>query len=165
MQSRPDHKYYQENISMPPDMAAKIVPIEPVRRPSRASKKTPTTILNASTSNFRALVQQFTGCQTRASLPYKGPINLNFSMTNQQNDFLSPSSTPVSVKSQTQQQLQEDHKLLHQEAASVSTLVSNPGPLTLDDFDIDNNIYFQELVPPPRDYSLSDNTYDDFWGY
>ncbi|KAF3949029.1 hypothetical protein CMV_025044 [Castanea mollissima] len=35
---------------------------KPIRRRSRASKKTPTTLLNANTNNFRALVQQFTGC-------------------------------------------------------------------------------------------------------
>ncbi|KVH89645.1 VQ-like protein [Cynara cardunculus var. scolymus] len=31
------------------------------RRRSRASRKTPTTLLNTDTSNFRAMVQQFTG--------------------------------------------------------------------------------------------------------
>ncbi|KAJ6427233.1 hypothetical protein OIU84_022767 [Salix udensis] len=37
---------------------------KPIRRRSRASKKAPTTLLNASSANFRALVQQFTGCSS-----------------------------------------------------------------------------------------------------
>lgn len=40
------------------------------RRRSRASRKAPTTLLNASTANFRDLVQQFTGFQAAgAALP------------------------------------------------------------------------------------------------
>ncbi|KAK4754339.1 hypothetical protein SAY87_002443 [Trapa incisa] len=54
---------------------------KPVRRRSRASKKTPTKVLNANTNNFRALVQQYTGCppSTGGSGSFKGPINWNFS--------------------------------------------------------------------------------------
>ncbi|OIV91647.1 hypothetical protein TanjilG_26500 [Lupinus angustifolius] len=54
---------------------------KPIRRRSRASKRTPITLLNANTTNFRALVQQFTGCPntTMSSLSiHKGPITLNF---------------------------------------------------------------------------------------
>ncbi|RDY08113.1 hypothetical protein CR513_07691, partial [Mucuna pruriens] len=56
---------------------------KPIRRRSRVSKKTPTTLLNANTTNFRALVQQFTGCPS-TTMPtlglgiHKGPITLNF---------------------------------------------------------------------------------------
>ncbi|KAG6770972.1 hypothetical protein POTOM_022315 [Populus tomentosa] len=34
---------------------------KPVRKRSRASRRTPTTLLNTDTTNFRAMVQQFTG--------------------------------------------------------------------------------------------------------
>ncbi|MCD9558758.1 hypothetical protein HAX54_016341 [Datura stramonium] len=34
---------------------------KPIRRRSRASRRTPTTVLNTDTANFRAMVQQFTG--------------------------------------------------------------------------------------------------------
>lgn len=53
---------------------------KPVRRRSRALKKAPATLLTADASNFRALVQQFTGCRSATPLlrDYKGPINLNF---------------------------------------------------------------------------------------
>ncbi|XP_055805699.1 VQ motif-containing protein 22 [Solanum dulcamara] len=54
----------------------------PIRRRSRASKKTPTTHLNADASNFRAIVQQFTGCHTANTFlgAHKGPINLSFGL-------------------------------------------------------------------------------------
>lgn len=58
---------------------------KPIKRRSRASKRTPTTLLNANTTNFRELVQQFTGCpssnlsSSSSSLGvHKGPITLNF---------------------------------------------------------------------------------------
>ncbi|KAI9126677.1 hypothetical protein K1719_002273 [Acacia pycnantha] len=59
----------------------------PIRRRSRASKRTPTTLLNANTTNFRALVQQFTGCPSSTAMSfdvYKGPITLNFKQGSQQ---------------------------------------------------------------------------------
>ncbi|KAK4761109.1 hypothetical protein SAY87_006002 [Trapa incisa] len=54
---------------------------KPVRRRSKASKKTPTKVLNTNSNNFRALVQQYTGCPSRTSGSgtFKGPINWNFS--------------------------------------------------------------------------------------
>ena len=42
---------------------------KPIRRRSRASRRTPTTLLNTDTSNFRAMVQQFTG---GPSAPFAG---------------------------------------------------------------------------------------------
>lgn len=55
-----------------------------IRRRSRASKKTPTTILNANENNFMSLVQQFTGRPKWSSTdfplgPHRGPVILNFS--------------------------------------------------------------------------------------
>ncbi|KAK6254226.1 hypothetical protein QUC31_015946 [Theobroma cacao] len=60
---------------------------KPIRRRSRASKKTPTTLLNANTSNFRALVQQFTGCPSAplSQGSRRGPINLNFAVGSERN--------------------------------------------------------------------------------
>ncbi|XP_027332956.1 uncharacterized protein LOC113847855 [Abrus precatorius] len=42
---------------------------KPIRRRSRASRRTPTTLLNTDTTNFRAMVQQFTGGPTAPSTP------------------------------------------------------------------------------------------------
>ncbi|KAK9074950.1 hypothetical protein SSX86_003269 [Deinandra increscens subsp. villosa] len=58
---------------------------KPIRKRSRASRRTPVTILNASPTDFRALVQRFTGCDSKdnaasasvASLP-KGPVTIDF---------------------------------------------------------------------------------------
>jgi hypothetical protein len=57
------------------------------RRRSRASKRTPTTLLNANANNFRALVQQFTGCPS-AAISFgnqKGPVNLDFGRGREEN--------------------------------------------------------------------------------
>ncbi|QHO60111.1 hypothetical protein HN873_010728 [Arachis hypogaea] len=61
---------------------------KPIRKRSRASRRTPTTLLNANTNNFRELVQKFTGCgSTHMSLSiHKGPITLNFQQGSNNND-------------------------------------------------------------------------------
>ncbi|XP_022931401.1 VQ motif-containing protein 22-like [Cucurbita moschata] len=50
---------------------------KPVRRRSRTSRRTPTTLLNTDTTNFRAMVQQFTGGPTP---PFASSISPNFSL-------------------------------------------------------------------------------------
>jgi hypothetical protein len=60
---------------------------KPARKRSRASKRTPTTLLNANANNFRALVQQFTGCPS-AAISFgnqKGPVNLDFGRGREEN--------------------------------------------------------------------------------
>ncbi|PPR90789.1 hypothetical protein GOBAR_AA29893 [Gossypium barbadense] len=62
-----------------------------IRRRSRASKRTPVTLLNADAKNFRSLVQQFTGCRRRStSISFsknpRGPVNINFAHVNPKND-------------------------------------------------------------------------------
>lgn len=63
---------------------------KPMRRRSRASKRTPTTVLQANTSNFRSLVQQFTGCPSTSISFNKGPVNLNFSNHNHPQERAAP---------------------------------------------------------------------------
>ncbi|WOG98722.1 hypothetical protein DCAR_0418067 [Daucus carota subsp. sativus] len=58
---------------------------KPVRKRSRASRRTPTTLLNTDTANFRAMVQQFTGGSlapfaSGASSTSSYPIATNFSL-------------------------------------------------------------------------------------
>ncbi|CAN1828503.1 hypothetical protein LINPERHAP1_LOCUS32254 [Linum perenne] len=61
---------------------------KPIRRRSRVSKKTPITLLNTDATNFRSLVQQFTGChhgrngavETAPLDGTRGPLNLNFQL-------------------------------------------------------------------------------------
>lgn len=57
-------------------------PSTAARRRSRASKKAPTTLLSTSIANFRAVVQQYTGCRRLASPASfknrRGPVILSF---------------------------------------------------------------------------------------
>ncbi|XP_041023180.1 VQ motif-containing protein 22-like [Juglans microcarpa x Juglans regia] len=95
-------------------------PSKPIRRRSRASKRTPTTLLNANTSNFRALVQQFTGCPSTAISfgNQRGPVNLNFGKANQENQrmvtsVMAPFGTNYHYHQQSQSQqpvLADDHQ-------------------------------------------------------
>ncbi|KAL5187857.1 hypothetical protein HKD37_05G013460 [Glycine soja] len=71
------HNYTTSGHNLTPKGCA----FKPIRRRSRTSKSTPITLLKANTSNFRALVQQFTGCPTTTTMSlaiHKGPITLNF---------------------------------------------------------------------------------------
>ncbi|CAA2972206.1 Hypothetical predicted protein [Olea europaea subsp. europaea] len=157
---------------------------KPIRKRSKASKKTPTTLLNANTTNFRAVVQQFTGC--RSARPYKGPINLNFAVPTQHNDFNETSTISLRgydyytqkthEQHQNYQEKLEDEKFQEDQAgffshntnlfsddAFVSTFRSPASEeLTLDDFDIDN-ILSQDL--PEDYYSAGTRINDDFWGH
>ncbi|KAK4755138.1 hypothetical protein SAY87_008895 [Trapa incisa] len=81
---------------------------KPTKRRPRASKKTPITVLQADTNNFRSLVQQFTGCPTTAvsfnkAAAASGPVNLNFSNHHyqpQQDRYNYPFSAPSSYSQQ-----------------------------------------------------------------
>ncbi|GAA0154244.1 hypothetical protein LIER_12286 [Lithospermum erythrorhizon] len=64
---------------------------KPARRRSRASRRTPTTLVNTDPSNFRAMVQQFTGgpaaaytAEPRYQMPGEGNISFGFAGLNQQ---------------------------------------------------------------------------------
>lgn len=59
---------------------------KPVRRRPRAPRRIPATLLTANTTNFRALVQQFTGRPTTpfSSRSQRGPLTLNFQLGTQQ---------------------------------------------------------------------------------
>lgn len=98
---------------------------KPVRKRSRASRRTPTTLLNTDTANFRAMVQQFTG-GSLAPFPSTGsssssyPIGTNFGLgigTGQQ--YTNPNAVMVprpgynllQVQQQMQQQ-QQQHQFM-----------------------------------------------------
>ncbi|KAF1002907.1 VQ motif-containing protein 22-like [Apium graveolens] len=94
---------------------------KPVRKRSRASRRTPTTLLNTDTANFRAMVQQFTG-GSLTPFPSTGsstssyPIGTNFSLgigTGQQ--YANPNAVMVPRPGynnllQVQQQLQQQQQ-------------------------------------------------------
>ncbi|KAK6240328.1 hypothetical protein SCA6_005717 [Theobroma cacao] len=74
---------------------------KPTRRRSRASKRTPITLLKADAKNFRSLVQQFTGCRRRStSISFgsqRGPVNINFAVGTEHDHH---STNPASALSQ-----------------------------------------------------------------
>lgn len=67
---------------------------KPVRRRSRASRRTPTTLLNTDTTNFRAMVQQFTGGPSApfASGAHPGGPNFGFGLGARQAHLHNPSA-------------------------------------------------------------------------
>ncbi|CAI8590013.1 unnamed protein product [Vicia faba] len=100
---------------------------KPIRRRSRASKRTPTTLLNANTTNFRQLVQQFTGCpstslsSSSSSLGvHKGPITLNFQQGSKQNIQHDTSTT----------------RLMPQFSSTGYNQVSRPFPLKMEQIQV-----------------------------
>ncbi|KAH7569683.1 hypothetical protein JRO89_XS06G0242000 [Xanthoceras sorbifolium] len=110
-----------------------------VRRRSRASKKTPTTLLNANTTNFRALVQQFTGCPSTpfsfGSSKSKGPVNLSFQQQNQKYD----ASVMNNNNHFYQQQYQPQKHFQQQEEHHHDQQVAHQDQQSLVSFDYDHN--------------------------
>ncbi|QCE01920.1 uncharacterized protein LOC114194403 [Vigna unguiculata] len=81
---------------------------KPIRRRYRASRRTPTTLLNTDTTNFRAMVQRFTGAPSSPDLfgPTRPlPVNPNGLM-------LAPSH---SLQQQQQQQLYQHYPTAYAE--------------------------------------------------
>ncbi|XP_011032036.1 PREDICTED: uncharacterized protein LOC105130986 [Populus euphratica] len=131
---------------------------KPVTRRSRASKKTPATLINASTANFRALVQQFTGCPPSTSISFgghKGPINLNFGLGSAQNHSCDTAETePLGNSSyhrpSQMQRPRQNAQQLHQDQGCNVSLDNLPN----------SNAYFSvssDLGPHlemPADYGL-----------
>ncbi|XP_057786518.1 VQ motif-containing protein 22 [Salvia miltiorrhiza] len=79
----------------------------PIRRRSRASRRTPTTLLNTDTTNFRAMVQQFTGGPTAAA----NSAGM-FDFTQQAPSNLYWGRGADRVQQQQQQQLQQRHMFM-----------------------------------------------------
>nr|XP_010323951.1 VQ motif-containing protein 22 [Solanum lycopersicum] len=88
----PDHHQHQhQHVTGPSDGRVS----KPIRRRSRASRRTPTTVLNTDTTNFRAMVQQFTGGSVA---PSQGGY-LGFGPNNQQ--ILNPNTYNIQFQAQS----------------------------------------------------------------
>ncbi|XP_039010389.1 VQ motif-containing protein 22-like [Hibiscus syriacus] len=90
---------------------------KPARRRPRASRRTPTTLLNTDTTNFRAMVQQFTG---GPSAPFAAggshPSGANFGFGTRQ-PHVNPNNNPLMLPPagfQLQYQQQQHHYLQNQ---------------------------------------------------
>lgn len=71
---------------------------KPVRRRTRASRRTPTTLLNTDTTNFRAMVQQFTGGPSApfaSAGSHPGASAFAFGLGARQGSFANPSAVMV----------------------------------------------------------------------
>lgn len=192
-----DHALPPNTTSPPPTMpssernsiSSQLTPkgnvCKPIRRRSRASKRTPTTLLNANTTNFRALVQQFTGCPTTAMSTlgvHKGPITLNFQKGSSEHKIHHNTSTravlpfsdrsyhnnnttnnqlhevPASLpwqKHQEQQQLPRQ-QLLQQQSGYSFDYVKSSGYSVSTSMDVSDGLLLD------NDFSLSDLTMNAF---
>lgn len=152
---------------------------KPIRRRSRASRRTPTTLLNASTTNFRSLVQQFTGCHnTKASSfgSQKGPVNLSFGNQND-HQIIGTSSriaplgseymynqqiiNPVVQQHQGQQWQQRQQQEMYDNTQIISNNNNNNMQSGgLEDFAIDEVPDLHELMDESSSFSTGDNNRD-----
>ncbi|KAK2442530.1 hypothetical protein QL285_013719 [Trifolium repens] len=122
---------------------------KPIRRRSRASRRTPTTLLNTDTTNFRAMVQQFTGgpiapfaaaatsspptFSTLAGLGLGPRASLPINQTMMSHPF-------YQHPQQLQQQYQQQHYNMY--SGNVNSQTSGVGG--------DENMFFQRILSNPR---------------
>ncbi|KAJ7960194.1 putative VQ motif-containing protein [Quillaja saponaria] len=91
---------------------------KPIRRRSRASRRTPTTLLNTDTTNFRAMVQQFTGGPCNAPFQTAGMssnLEFGFGTRHQAHGQLNPNlgvMEPASAVFQLYQQQQQNQQYM-----------------------------------------------------
>ncbi|KAM1016284.1 hypothetical protein ACFX13_046730 [Malus domestica] len=117
------HPSSSTNNSLSPDQGRVS---KPARKRSRASRRTPTTLLNTDTTNFRAMVQQFTGGPTTASFP-AGASNLSFGLgpTRPQSFVVPPGAAGYHpLQPQQQQLLQQQQQQQYQQRQSQQYLFS-----------------------------------------
>lgn len=143
---------------------------KPIRRRSRASRRTPTTLLNTDTTNFRAMVQQFTGGPSApfASGSQLNAPNFNFGLGVSRQVHVNPSSVmmPAGYHLQFQQQQQQQHNQQYQQQSQGSYMFSlgnnninpgdmflhrlgNPRPTSMEVSDGFVTESVSSLVPPP----------------
>ncbi|XP_022871120.1 VQ motif-containing protein 22-like [Olea europaea var. sylvestris] len=100
------------NLNMDGGRAAR-----PLRRRPRASRRSPVVLLNTNTSNFRAMVQQFTGgpsSSLASRTQYSNGVNFGFGVGTQQSMIPSTAMAPNGFQIQFQrQQRQYPNQLQH----------------------------------------------------
>lgn len=141
-------------------------PSKPIRRRSRASKKTPTTLLNANANNFRALVQQFTGCPLSLG-NRRGPINLNFAQTGTAATSTMSASGYQQISHQEQRIRQQDNAYRHQRQPSYQLpddqQQQQQQQLAVSIFDNVHHVHDALLSSStPRSANADDHILDDF---
>ncbi|XP_059662944.1 VQ motif-containing protein 22 [Cornus florida] len=143
---------------------------KPIRRRSRASRRTPTTLLNTDTTNFRAMVQQFTGYPSPHFAPGShhggGATNFNFGLGSASQQTVNPravmGSSAAGYQLQFQQQLQQQqqyhhHHHHHQQPQDYMLSLSNSRP----NMDVSDHGFIMQTISahvPPRTSSSNENT-------
>ncbi|KAM1059694.1 VQ motif-containing protein 22-like [Malus sylvestris] len=107
------HPSSSTNNSLSPDQGRVS---KPARKRSRASRRTPTTLLNTDTTNFRAMVQQFTGGPSTVSFP-TGASNFSFGLgpTRPQSFVVPPGAAGCHPLQPQQQQLLQQQQQQQQQ--------------------------------------------------
>ncbi|CAN4110061.1 unnamed protein product [Withania somnifera] len=129
---------------------------KPIRRRSRASRRTPTTVLNTDTANFRAMVQQFTGGHV-APFAAQGTY-LGFGSNNQQivNPTTAPTSGAGAYNIHFQQSLPQN-QLPYMCSSLVST--SSRPPTTVVQGCADNFFHRRDDSSSPSNENKSENNF------
>ncbi|PIN06077.1 hypothetical protein CDL12_21383 [Handroanthus impetiginosus] len=83
---------------------------KPVRRRSRVSSRTPTTVLNTDAANFRAMVQHFTGAPTAPFSAMSRPPSVGATAPTTTTAAAPASGFHVQYPNQLQQQQQHQHQ-------------------------------------------------------
>ncbi|KAB2020774.1 hypothetical protein ES319_D07G091800v1 [Gossypium barbadense] len=138
---------------------------KPARKRSRASRRTPTTLLNTDPTNFRAMVQQFTGGPSAVrfasdSVHLGGP---DFGFGVRQPNAINPGSLtvpPAGFQLQYQQQQQQLQLMQHQNQAYMFSRLGGNNPRL--DMEHGSEPFVAEggssQVPPSRTGSSNENT-------
>ncbi|KAF8109593.1 hypothetical protein N665_0094s0059 [Sinapis alba] len=139
--SQPGHRTFSATLSIPPN---NIGVIKKTKKRSRASRRAPTTVLTTDTSNFRAMVQEFTGIPSPPLFNNNSVVNttrlntflgLSSSSPNSYNNILLrpfaqkllPTSSPLLSGSQIQQYQNPNNSFENLNLQSLlQAQVSNP---------------------------------------
>ncbi|RDX69544.1 VQ motif-containing protein 22, partial [Mucuna pruriens] len=129
---------------------------KPTRRRSRASRRTPTTLLNTDTTNFRAMVQQFTGgpsapfAPTPSSTPQVLPNLIGFGFPSRPGPSLSPTTLVMASPPISFHHLQQQQHMFQPQNQQYN-LYSDGG----------DNMFFQRLSNNPTSNVVRNNNRDE----
>ncbi|KFK30543.1 hypothetical protein AALP_AA7G275900 [Arabis alpina] len=130
--TQPDLRTFSSTSSLPPPIGV----IKKTKKRSRASRRAPTTVLTTDTSNFRAMVQEFTGIPAPPLFNNNSVVNttrlntfLGLSSTSPNNLLLGPFAHKLLPTSQIQQQYQNPNNSfenMNLQALLQAQISSNP---------------------------------------
>lgn len=104
--------------SMSPNQGGRIA--RPIRRRSRAPRRTPTTLLSTDATNFRAMVQQFTGVPNTTTMAASGPQLLHAATTTTTTASASQASMFHNLQYYPNQ-MQLNHMFMHDGGGNMSS--------------------------------------------